>query len=46
MIKLSVAEFKWSTSEQVWPFEKDSQGRVLYCKQSSPIVLPNNGYAK
>ena len=35
MIKLSntTSSFTWSTSEQVWPFEKDRQGRTLYCKE-------------
>ena len=43
MIKLSVAEFKWSTSEQVWPSEKDSSGRILYCKEIAFGAMPNNG---
>lgn len=41
----SVSSFTWSTSEQVWPFEKASDGSTLYCLQSAPIVLPNNGYS-
>jgi len=43
MIKLSVAEFKWSANEQVYPFEKSSAGEVLYCKEVYTSSLPNNG---
>lgn len=35
--------FQWSTSEQVWPFEKDDQGRTLYCKKMNVGALPNTG---
>ena len=37
------AGFQWSTSEQVWPFEKDSTGRILYCKELNLGEPPNNG---
>jgi hypothetical protein len=43
MIKLSVAEFKWSTSEQIYPYEKSRNGRILYCKEVDFGALPNNG---
>jgi hypothetical protein len=50
MIKLSannagagIEEFQWSTSEQVYPFEKDSNGSILYCKEIDLGVLPNSG---
>lgn len=29
----SLSTFTWSTSEQVWPFEKTVNGDTLYCKQ-------------
>jgi hypothetical protein len=35
--------FQWSTSEQVWPFEKASDGSTLYAKQINFGSLPNNG---
>lgn len=35
--------FQWSTSEQVWPFEKDSSGNVLYCKEVNIGTMPNTG---
>ena len=35
--------FQWSTSEQVWPSEKDSSGRILYCKEIAFGAMPNNG---
>jgi hypothetical protein len=35
--------FQWSTSEQVYPFEKDSSGNTLYCKQIDCGAWPNNG---
>lgn len=35
--------FQWSTSEQVWPFEKNSSGNTLYCKEINFGALPNNG---
>ena len=38
-----VEEFEWSTSEQVWPFEKDASGNTLYCKEIDFGSLPNNG---
>jgi hypothetical protein len=39
-----VAPFQWSSSEQVWPFEKDRNGNTLYCKEVDCGTLPNNGY--
>lgn len=36
-------KFQWSTSEQVWPFEKAADGSTLYCKQVNFGTLPNNG---
>jgi hypothetical protein len=38
-----ISSFQWSTSEQIWPFEKASDGSTLYCKQVSFGALPNNG---
>ena len=38
-----ISAFTWSTSEQVWPFEKDELGRTLYCKQLDTGALPDNG---
>lgn len=38
-----VEEFEWSTSEQVWPFEKFVDGSTLYCKEIDFGALPNNG---
>jgi hypothetical protein len=35
--------FQWSTSEQVYPFEKDSSGNTLYCKEVDFGALPNAG---
>ena len=35
--------FQWSSSEQVWPFEKDASGRTLYCKEINFGSLPNSG---
>jgi len=35
--------FQWSTSEQVWPFEKDLSGRTLYCKEIDLGDLPQDG---
>ena len=35
--------FQWSTSEQIWPFEKSSNGSTLYAKQIDFGALPNNG---
>lgn len=39
-----ISEFQWSTSEQVWPFEKDSTGNTLYCKQINVNPTANNGW--
>lgn len=36
-------KFQWSSSEQEWPFEKDTSGNTLYCKRISLGALPNNG---
>jgi hypothetical protein len=36
-----VSTFQWSTSEQVWPFEKASGGATLYCKEVNFGTLPN-----
>jgi hypothetical protein len=38
-----VAPFQWSTSEQVYPFERASDGSVLYCKEINMGALPNTG---
>jgi hypothetical protein len=38
-----VSAFQWSTSEQVWPFEKARDGSTLYCKEIDFGALPNNG---
>lgn len=38
-----ISEFQWSTSEQVWPFEKAIDGSTLYCRQVSIATLPNYG---
>lgn len=40
---ITQADFEWSTSEQVYPFEKDSSGNTLYCKEIAFGALPNNG---
>jgi hypothetical protein len=37
------AAFTWSTSEQVWPYEKAVDGSTLYCRQVSIPTLPNYG---
>jgi hypothetical protein len=37
------AAFTWSTSEQVWPFEKSANGDTLYCRQVTVATLPNFG---
>jgi len=37
------AAFTWSTSEQVWPFEKSLSGETLYCKAVNVGTLPNTG---
>jgi hypothetical protein len=41
-----VEEFEWSTNEQVWPFEKDTDGGTLYCKKVDFGALPSNGIKK
>jgi hypothetical protein len=38
-----ISSFQWSTSEQVWPFEKASDGSTLYCKEISLGAMPNAG---
>ena len=38
-----IEEFQWSTSEQVWPFEKTSDGKTLYCKEIICGAAPENG---
>jgi hypothetical protein len=38
-----IEEFQWSTSEQVWPFEKSVDGETIYCKEIDFGALPNNG---
>lgn len=45
MIKLGIGEgqFQWSSSEQIWPFEKALDGSVMYCKQVDFGFLPNAG---
>lgn len=35
--------FQWSTLEQVYPFEKASNGDTLYCKEISLGTMPNTG---
>jgi hypothetical protein len=35
--------FQWSTSEQVYPFEKASDGSTLYCKEINFGAFPNGG---
>ena len=40
----SIEEFQWSTNEQVWPFEKASDGSTLYAKEVDFGYLPNTGY--
>ena len=35
--------FQWKTTEQVYPFEKDSSGNTLYCKEINFGSLPNAG---
>ena len=39
----SIEEFQWSEDEQVWPFEKASDGSTLYCKEVDFGNLPNTG---
>jgi len=44
MVKLAgVSSFTWKTTEQVYPFEKASDGSTLYCKEVNCGTLPNNG---
>jgi hypothetical protein len=45
VIKLNNSNFTWSANEQVYPFEKASDGSTLYCKEVYCGVLPNNGTA-
>jgi hypothetical protein len=40
----SIEEFQWSTSEQVWPFEKSANGSTLYCKQVNIGDMPVGGW--
>jgi hypothetical protein len=35
--------FQWSSSEQVYPFEKAADGSTLYCKEINFGAWPNNG---
>jgi len=35
--------FQWSTDEQVYPFEKASDGSTLYCKEVDGGAMPNTG---
>jgi hypothetical protein len=35
--------FQWSSSEQVYPFERDIDGRTLYCKEVNMGTLASNG---
>jgi hypothetical protein len=37
--------FQWSNSEQVYPFEKDINGNILYCKYISAGAMPNSGWS-
>jgi hypothetical protein len=47
MTKLSgVSSFQWSSTEQVWPFEKNKEGETLYCKEISLGNLPQSGYVQ
>ena len=44
MIKITgTSELTWSNTEKVWPFEKDKQGRTLYCKEVPFGALPYQG---
>jgi len=36
--------FQWSTDEQVYPFEKASDGSTLYCKEVSIGDMPVGGW--
>jgi len=40
-----VAPFQWSTSEQIYPFERALDGSTLYCKYISAGAMPNSGWA-
>lgn len=42
-IEGSISEFQWSTTEQEWPFEKESGGGILYAKEVIVTTLPNAG---
>ena len=41
-IQLKNLSFTWSTSEQIWPFEKPVGGGVFYAKAYSVASFPNN----
>ena len=49
MIKIStngggaVSSFQWSTSEQVWPFEKAADGKTIYAKMISDTLYNGTG---
>ena len=43
-VGVGVEEFQWSEDEQVWPFEKASDGSTLYCKEYKNVgQMPNTG---
>jgi hypothetical protein len=42
-ISAGTPAFQWSTSEQVYPLEKDRSGNTLYCKEIDFGALPNAG---
>ena len=42
-VGVGVEEFQWSEDEQVWPFEKTSDGDTLYCKEIDFGPLPDTG---
>ena len=42
-VGVGVEEFQWSTSEQVYPFEKGHNGETLYAKFIDFGNLPNTG---
>lgn len=39
----TISSFTWSASEQVYPFEKATDGSTLYCKEYNLGNLPNTG---
>ena len=43
MVKINPSLFKWSSDEQVYPYELASDGSTLYCKEVSMGSLPSNG---